>query len=342
MSRPSEDRDLSVVLCGYYGFGNLGDELLARGLVELLEGSGIPRSKIGILSASPAVTSTELSVVAEDRWSVRMVSRFLGRSRTLLLGGGGLFQDVTSLKSPVYYAGVVWLAKRAGAIPWAFGQSLGPLGTSFGRSLATKAIGACRVRVFRDRRSVALAQSMGIGAASVAPDPVMALRPVVPPGAPRRLMINLRPSKVFDLRRLAKGILDLADRTGLSPAGFAMAEEDLLTLRDLEAFGVRWSEVRLVRSLRDFEEMASEAGGSVSMRLHGVVLSALCGLSSAALPYDPKVDSFAEAFGIPRYQGKGEITLGDPVDRALIDGAAESLREAMGLALSKLGLLDGR
>ncbi|MCX7828990.1 MAG: polysaccharide pyruvyl transferase CsaB [Thermanaerothrix sp.] len=337
----AEERELQVVLCGYYGFGNLGDELLARGLVELLEGCGIPRSRIGVLSAAPAVTAAELSVKAEDRWSPRKVFGFLRSAKTLLLGGGGLFQDVTSIKSPIYYSGVVWLAKRAGAVPWAFGQSLGPLRSALGRTLAAKALGACKVRVFRDRRSVAMAQSIGLGAAALAPDPVMALRPSLIRSKEELLLVNLRPSKTFNLPGLARSIMRLAHRTGLSPAGFAMAEEDLIPLRDLEALGVRWSQVRLLRNLKDFEEMASCAGGSVSMRLHGVVLSALSGLPCAALPYDPKVESFADAFGIPKHTGEGEIILGEGLTSEVLNESARALREAMEAALSKLGLVGG-
>lgn len=37
------NRRYRAVLCGYYGFGNLGDELLASALVEAFEKIGVPR-----------------------------------------------------------------------------------------------------------------------------------------------------------------------------------------------------------------------------------------------------------------------------------------------------------
>ncbi|MCL1941177.1 MAG: polysaccharide pyruvyl transferase CsaB, partial [Synergistaceae bacterium] len=42
-----------VTLLGYYGFGNLGDELLALSAINQLEKSGISRDKIMVLTASP-------------------------------------------------------------------------------------------------------------------------------------------------------------------------------------------------------------------------------------------------------------------------------------------------
>jgi len=39
-------RDLRVVLCGYYGFGNLGDELLLEALIDGLESCGVGRGEM--------------------------------------------------------------------------------------------------------------------------------------------------------------------------------------------------------------------------------------------------------------------------------------------------------
>jgi polysaccharide pyruvyl transferase CsaB len=334
-------RELDVVLCGYYGFGNLGDELLAKALVELLCLSGVDRDRIGVLSASPDQTAGELGVRSEDRWSPRSVFRFLSSSRTLLLGGGGLFQDVTSLKSPLYYWGVTFMARRAGAVPWAFGQSLGPLSSSLGRRLATRSLGACKVRVLRDAPSVKLAQSMGIGAVMMAPDPVLALRPNVGERTGAFIGVNVRPTRSVSLKKVAYCIRDLVLKEGLPVVGLALAEEDLLALRDLETFGVRMEDVRLMRSLRDFEAVAGSLRGTVSMRLHGVVLSVASRIPCVAIPYDPKVEAFAGQFLVPMSSGDRPMEFGDPVDVSALDGAQGALREAMGLAVSKLGIGGG-
>ncbi|HRX27120.1 MAG TPA: polysaccharide pyruvyl transferase family protein, partial [Aminivibrio sp.] len=126
------NRRYRAVLCGYYGFGNLGDELLASALVEAFEKIGVPRDELAILSASPADTERSLSLRAVNRWKTTEVFRLLRESDTLLLGGGGLFQDVTSVRSSAYYWGMIRLASLAGALPWAVGQSVGPFRTLSG------------------------------------------------------------------------------------------------------------------------------------------------------------------------------------------------------------------
>ncbi|MFZ2812730.1 MAG: polysaccharide pyruvyl transferase CsaB, partial [Thermovirgaceae bacterium] len=101
MSRP-----LDVVLCGYYGFGNLGDELMAESLLGLLKKNGVPGERIAILSAAQGVAADRGEASRVDRWSPLEVMSALRSSRTLLLGGGGLFQDSTSTRSCAYYWGV--------------------------------------------------------------------------------------------------------------------------------------------------------------------------------------------------------------------------------------------
>ncbi|HBG14661.1 MAG TPA: polysaccharide pyruvyl transferase CsaB, partial [Synergistaceae bacterium] len=44
-------RLLDVTLCGFYGFGNLGDELMAESLLDLLEKNGVSRDRVAVLSA---------------------------------------------------------------------------------------------------------------------------------------------------------------------------------------------------------------------------------------------------------------------------------------------------
>ena len=138
-----------VVLSGYYGFGNLGDELICRALIDMAIKAGIDKSRLCVLSANPKETSEKFGVAAVDRWNLFEVFRALRQSRSLLLGGGGLFQDSTSLRSSLYYWGVVFLARMAGVRPWAFGQSVGPFRSKLAAKLARNALKHCSPRCVR-------------------------------------------------------------------------------------------------------------------------------------------------------------------------------------------------
>jgi len=94
------------LISGYYGFGNLGDEALLAVIVEQLRGR-YPGASIDVLSNTPAETARTYGVEATPRAAPGAVRRAIDRADVVLSGGGGLLQNVTSLRSLLYYAGIV-------------------------------------------------------------------------------------------------------------------------------------------------------------------------------------------------------------------------------------------
>ena len=102
-------KDTQVVLCGYYGAGNGGDEALLASMLEILP----PNVKPLVLSANPAETTARYGVAAVNRKSLGVL-KALRSSQALILGGGSLIQDATSVQRAMYYGGLVGLAKQLG------------------------------------------------------------------------------------------------------------------------------------------------------------------------------------------------------------------------------------
>ena len=123
----------SSLLLGYYGFGNLGDELLLKACIKILNGHGIGNEKIIVLSNNPEETQKNFNVKSMNRWKFLEVVKAMRRSENFILGGGGLFQDSTSVKSCVYYWGIVRLAKFFGLKIYALGQSVGPFSSKISK-----------------------------------------------------------------------------------------------------------------------------------------------------------------------------------------------------------------
>jgi polysaccharide pyruvyl transferase WcaK-like protein len=91
--------------------------------------------------------------------------------------------------------------------------------------------------------------------------------------------------------------------------GVALAEEDERLMRDLIGRGrLPDMPVERVRSLDDAVRVWSGAVGAAGMRLHFAVLSVLARVPLVAVPYDPKVESFAEAHDVPLWRG-GQLPL---------------------------------
>jgi polysaccharide pyruvyl transferase CsaB len=307
-------RRFDVAICGYYGFGNLGDELLAKAAVTLLGDCGVSRNRIVVLSKDPAGTIASLGTASVDRWKPGMVFRALRESRTLLLGGGGLFQDSTSFRSSLYYWGVVRMARLANCRPWCFGQSVGPFRGKMAGVLARDALGACEARVVRDRFSLDILKGWGLEA-KVAPDLVFGLR-LFPNGrsvSPKTLLVNIRPWRNGLPERLAAELGAYARSEGLEIRGIAMAEEDARMMADLERRG--FMELQGIDRLVSAEDCSlawpGECAGAVGMRLHFCILTVLAGIPLLAVPYDPKVTGLAEAFELPTWDFKGPIMIGE-------------------------------
>ncbi|MEO0378079.1 MAG: polysaccharide pyruvyl transferase family protein, partial [Cyanobacteria bacterium P01_A01_bin.17] len=114
---------MQAVLCGYYGFGNGGDEALLAALLQMLPDHVTPL----VLSSDPAATEKLHGVESCDRNHFPTVFSALRSSQAFIWGGGSLIQDATSTLSPVYYTGLMFLAQRLGLKTIAWAQGIGPL-----------------------------------------------------------------------------------------------------------------------------------------------------------------------------------------------------------------------
>ena len=112
-----------VLLCGYYGEHNLGDDALLQVLLQQL-----PE---GCEALATALDQQEIralfGVATTDRSRLAGVLAALGSCDALVLGGGSLLQDATSFRSLLYYAALILAARLQGRAVILWGQGLGPL-----------------------------------------------------------------------------------------------------------------------------------------------------------------------------------------------------------------------
>lgn len=295
---PPSPASYDVLLAGYYGFGNLGDELLAQSLVGLLLSFGLERERIAILSNDPAASERKFGVRAVDRWKLSEIREALLVSRSLLLGGGGLFQDVTSVRSCAYYWGLVRLARMVRCRVWAAGQSVGPLLSASAKWLARTAFSACEYIGVRDEASRALLSGFGLGC-ELSPDLAFAL--ALPPPRERGggVLVNMRPAQGGlwggRVAQAARAAMD----AGFPLRGVAFAPEDADEMGKLAvAHGLALDGIETPGSAEEFMKISEDAFAAIGMRLHFGVLSFMRGLSVLMAPYDPKVSGFARQWGV--------------------------------------------
>ncbi|HCX62322.1 MAG TPA: polysaccharide pyruvyl transferase CsaB, partial [Clostridiales bacterium] len=99
-----------ILLAGYYGFGNLGDEaILEMALKQILEITD--RKNIIVLSGNKEITSKKYNIATIDRYNVLSIIFKLKSTDAIVFGGGSLLQDITSKRSIYYYLFLIRLAK---------------------------------------------------------------------------------------------------------------------------------------------------------------------------------------------------------------------------------------
>lgn len=101
---------MRLVLSGYYGFYNVGDEAILQSIIKALHEED-PTLELVVLSNDPDYTRKMYGVEAVNRWDIRAIYKEIKRSNGLISGGGSLLQDKTSIKSILYYTGIMRIAR---------------------------------------------------------------------------------------------------------------------------------------------------------------------------------------------------------------------------------------
>ena len=83
-----------ILISGYYGFDNFGDEAILKVLLEKLKDCDVT-----VLSANPRKTFDTYGVHTVYTFSIEHVLKEIAYCDVLISGGGSLLQNVTSSKS---------------------------------------------------------------------------------------------------------------------------------------------------------------------------------------------------------------------------------------------------
>ena len=178
---------MRVLISGFYGFGNAGDEALLSGMLRALAPYGV---KAVVISSDPAGTRALHGAAAVGRGDWRGIVRELRCADLFISGGGGLLQDRTSRRSALYYLGLLALAQRMGVPTYLYGQGVGPVETAVVRAAAGLILPRAAGAGARDRRSAAEFVRLGLPPerVEVTADAAFALPPVSADESERALL----------------------------------------------------------------------------------------------------------------------------------------------------------
>jgi len=300
----------TLVIAGYYGFGNWGDEAALAVLIRYLR-EALPQARIVVLSNDPVQTARLHGTEAINRWNLFKIRRALARASGFLLGPGSLLQDATSTRSLLYYLGVVRLAQHYDLPIYLIGQGIGPLRSQRSERWVAKTLQRARLVLVRDRASyqwaeahharVLLGEDLAL-LADLTPSPFPEGKRSSPylsrslsvygegqgEVRARRVGLSLRPGlsprNIEALRRAMRTLsanFELLFLPFQADQDRAVLQELALTIPVVEAHGP----ADLLRAMQSVDIV-------LGMRLHSLVFALLCAVPFCAISYDPKIEGF--------------------------------------------------
>ena len=302
---------IQILISGYYGFNNIGDESILRAVVDNLRGK-LSDIEITVLSQNPDSTAQRYGVRSVNRKSAKDIVGAVRRCDLLISGGGSLLQDVTSKRSILYYLMIMWAAFFFRKKVFIYSQGIGPILSKINRRLTAMTLRRVHGIVVRDESSRELLIEIGVKKDKiiVTADPVLRIKKadlsvgreiLLKEGfapEPGRMTVGfaIREKKTdsnfvdelcISIRRL---IDEYQAQIVLIPFHYS---EDMAVIEEIESR--LDGEVCCIRHKYLTDEMLSIIGNMdilVGVRLHALIHAAIMDVPMIAVSYDPKINSF--------------------------------------------------
>lgn len=285
------------VISGYIGFDNFGDEAIAAVLINHLKSQNA--EKITVLSLNPEKTSR---LYGADSVKFLDFLKPILETDVLISGGGSLLQDITSLRSLLYYLCVIMTAIAFNKKVFIFAQGFTPFRTKVGKLLTLFVLKKCQKITVRDSFSQKFLKDNGIDSELVS-DPVFGIEiPKIEKHC--GIGVQLRSFKNLNddfLNSLADGITQKFKNQTIK----LISLHDVYDLAVIEKFaGMLSSRGCVTEILKDLTvpeavEELSKLEYLIGMRFHACLTAAKSGVKVLGINYDIKVKTLAEMVGFP-------------------------------------------
>jgi polysaccharide pyruvyl transferase CsaB len=317
---------MKIIIFGWYGAGNIGDEAILQSMLSSFQLQN--DLEIDIVSFNPAKTARMVKQFSCVKNIVRIGSKFnflksdfrgiwrsLKNAQAVIIGGGGLFQDIYNFNFIPFFSIIViiaaYLRKR---INW-YAVGIGPFKRRIARWLCRQAANRAHYISVRDPLSQKRLSELNIQQKIfIAPDPVFLLKPASPSKVQSMLTsegldisshpkIGICLQRLFDWGKQSESILsDIMDQwvrdreaeivfipLGRYPDSWfnsKAADVDVIIAEKLARL-LKSKSVVLSGEYTPDEIMAiiGEMDVIISMRLHGIIMSLARGIPSLALTY---------------------------------------------------------
>ena len=315
---PVRPKKTDVMISGYYGNNNSGDDLLLKSIVGDLRARREDLT-ITVLSKRPKETRQQYGVNAINRFNFFAIWRLLKKTRLLLTGGGTLIQDLTSTQSLIYYLWTIRTANKLGVKNMLYANGIGPISKASNVKRIKKVLEKVELITLREQTANTLLEKLNIKCPKVVvtADPVFSLPPPDYDLAKEELQnLGIAPNEFLCVSLRA---------WKTNPPGFEQQIANFcdyvyenLNLKILfvplqppedtevskKAISLMKQPATFMESTQNMDSLRGIVGLSsfaLAMRLHSSIYAINNGVPVIGLVYDPKVEWLMKAIEQPFY-----------------------------------------
>ena len=310
---------MKIVISGYYGSKNAGDEAMLAAMLEVLREIE-PNINVTVISVNPEDTRKRHHVDAVAWLNIFAIIKKIFNADLLISGGGSLLQNVTSRRSLYYYLGIIFFAEMLLRPVMLYAQGIGPIRGTFAKKLTHFIINRVNLITVRDHGSLEELKQLNIMKPQVfcTADPVLAIKPAnLDIG--REILSRYDEDKFIDDSKTP--LIGIAVRRW---HGWQNCQAELAKSMDMivKKFHARIiflpmqypEDLRAAKSVAELSnadctilneeyktgELLSLVGCMdvlISIRLHALIFAGVMNVPMLGISYDPKIDRFLNSIG---------------------------------------------
>ena len=305
---------MKIVVSGYYGSKNGGDEAMLAAMLEVLR-EEVFDLDVTVISLNPEYTRRRHHVNAVPRSDILPIIKKIREADLLISGGGSLLQNVTSGRSLYYYLAIIFFALVFGRKVMLYAQGIGPIRGALAHKLMNLIVNRVDLITVRDRGSLEELERLNITRPKIfcTADPVLAIKPV-PLTVGHEILsrhATTRDAKLIGVavrhwldwehfsRELAEALDRLADTTGAKIVFLPMKfPEDITAARQtVERMKSPCTVLDEEFTTREVLSLVGCMDVLIGVRLHALIFAGVMSVPMVGVSYDPKIERFLDSIG---------------------------------------------
>lgn len=272
-----------ILIGGYFGFGNIGDEAILLSEIEFLKKEGY---KVIILTKRGIKLFNEECI---NRYNFFKIFKIRKEFKYFILGGGGIFQDKTSLRSLLYYIFLIFFMKFLKKRVILLNVGIGPIKRKISKNLLSISLKKSDLIIFRDKYSYEYFNDLKNKFLSTDSSFTFSY---TKRDSIDKILISLRKFDLLNLEKFKKFIQILKDKLkkNLEFIVFSRDEIELAKYLNLKYF---YSDNPL-----DILDYIGKCNFLIGTRYHSIIFSIITNTPFVGLIYDIKVLNLIKEIGV--------------------------------------------